>query len=54
MTDDLDGLVRLERSQIKPAAEVLARAFYDDPLFTYYFPVNLISGVLHVLLLLII
>ena len=38
MTADLDGLVRLERSQLKPAAEVLARAFYDDPLFTYYFP----------------
>ena len=37
MTADSDGLVRLERSQLKPAAEVLARAFYDDPLFAYYF-----------------
>ena len=38
MTSDLDGLVRLQRSQLKLAAAVLARAFFDDPLFTYYFP----------------
>ena len=34
----MDGLLRLKRSQAKPAAEVLARAFYDDPLFAYFFP----------------
>ena len=30
--------VRLDKSQAKPAVEVLARAFQDDPLFVYLFP----------------
>lgn len=38
MAIDLDGLVRLQKSQIKPAAEVLARAFQDDPIFVHFIP----------------
>ena len=38
MVADLSNLVRLRKSQIKPAADVLARAFQDDPLFVYFFP----------------
>ncbi len=38
MTADLNNLVRLQKSQIKPAAEVLARAFYDDPIFVHFIP----------------
>ena len=38
MVADLNNLVRLKGSQIKPAAEMLARAFQDDPLFGYFFP----------------
>jgi len=38
MIADLSNLVRLQKSQIKPAAEMLARAFQDDPLFIYFFP----------------
>ena len=38
MADDLNSLVRLERSQIKPAGAMLARAFYDDPLDVYLIP----------------
>src|SRR5947209_20611686 len=30
--------VRLQDQQLTTAAEVLARAFFDDPLFTYTFP----------------
>jgi len=33
---DLSSLVRLEKSQIKPAAEVLARAFQDYPIFVHF------------------
>ena len=38
MVADLNNLVRLKKSQIKPAAEMLARAFQDDPLFAYFIP----------------
>lgn len=58
---DLNGLFRLNESHIKPAAEVLARAFYNDPWFAYIIPdtaerekklqalfqVNLCSNILH-------
>ena len=36
--ESLRDLVRLEKSQIKSAAEMLARAFYDDPLYAYLLP----------------
>ncbi len=38
MTADLSDLVRLQKSQIKTAAEMCARAFQNDPLFVYFFP----------------
>jgi ribosomal protein S18 acetylase RimI-like enzyme len=38
MAAELNNLVRLQKSQIKPAAEMLARAFQDDPSFIYIFP----------------
>jgi len=34
----LDNLVRLQKSQIKPAGEMIARVFQDDPLNSYLFP----------------
>ena len=38
MTTDLKNLVRLTKSQIKPSAEMIARALQDDPLITYLIP----------------
>lgn len=38
MVADLSHLVRLQKSQIKPAADVLARAFQDDPFNVYLLP----------------
>ena len=38
MVADLSNLVRLERNQVKPAAEMMARAFQDYPLMAYFFP----------------
>ena len=38
MVDDLNNLVRLQKSQIKPVGEMLARAFQDDPLSAYIIP----------------
>ena len=35
---EFNGLFRLDESHIKPAAEVLARAFYNDPGFAYIIP----------------
>ncbi len=32
------NLIRLTNTQIKPSADVLARAFQEDPLFSYFFP----------------
>jgi len=31
-------MLRLPRHQIKPASEILAQAFLDDPLWTYFIP----------------
>jgi len=38
MVTDLNGLCRLTKAQVKPAAEVLSRAFQNYPLLQYYFP----------------
>jgi GNAT superfamily N-acetyltransferase len=38
MSSDLNNLIRLTKADIKPAAEVLARAFQDHPLFSYLMP----------------
>jgi len=38
---DLDGLCRLTKAQVKPAAEALSRAFQNYPLLQYYFPEEL-------------
>jgi hypothetical protein len=38
MSEDLKGLSLLPRTQIKPAAEMLGRAFKDNPGISYYFP----------------
>ncbi|MFC2013661.1 GNAT family N-acetyltransferase [Chloroflexota bacterium] len=38
MRPNLSSLIRLQKSQIKPAAEVLARAFQDYPLMAYFIP----------------
>ena len=33
-----DGFFPIQKNQIKATAEMLSRAFYDDPLFVYFFP----------------
>jgi GNAT superfamily N-acetyltransferase len=38
VTADTDGLVRLTRAQVKPAAEIMGRAFEDYPLTAFFFP----------------
>jgi GNAT superfamily N-acetyltransferase len=38
MVVSLNNLVRLSKAQVKPAAEMMARAFHDDPLSIYLFP----------------
>jgi len=38
MAADLNNLFRLTMAQIKPAAEMIARAFQDSPGIVYYFP----------------
>lgn len=38
MINDLNNLVRLEKSQVPAASELLSRAFYDDPLFSSFIP----------------
>jgi ribosomal protein S18 acetylase RimI-like enzyme len=38
MKSELSGLIRLEKSQLKPAAAMVARAFQDNPLSVYFFP----------------
>ena len=38
MVTDLNNLVRLTKSQIKPAGEMFARAFQDDLLYVYFIP----------------
>lgn len=32
------GIIRLQKNQVRASAEMLSRAFYDDPLFVYFFP----------------
>jgi ribosomal protein S18 acetylase RimI-like enzyme len=34
----MDNLIRLKRSQVEPAAKILAKAFENDPLHITYFP----------------
>lgn len=36
--NDINNLVRLEKSQVRAASEVLSRAFFDDPLFSSFIP----------------
>ena len=38
MVADLNNLVRLTEAQLKPVAEMMARAFQDYPLMAYFFP----------------
>ena len=38
MTSNIRGLIRLNKSDAKPADEVLVKAFWNYPLFQYYFP----------------
>jgi GNAT superfamily N-acetyltransferase len=38
MIADLNNLVRVEKSQVRAASEVLSRAFHDDPLFSSFIP----------------
>jgi GNAT superfamily N-acetyltransferase len=38
MKSDLSSLIRLDKSRLKPAAEMIARAFHDDPGSVYFFP----------------
>ncbi|MBN1160757.1 MAG: GNAT family N-acetyltransferase [Dehalococcoidales bacterium] len=38
MSSDLNNLIRLKKEDIKPAVEVIARAFQDYPLSVYFIP----------------
>jgi ribosomal protein S18 acetylase RimI-like enzyme len=38
MVNDLNNLVRLKKSQVEPAAEMLGRAFHNNPTSAYFFP----------------
>ena len=41
MTDDqavTDGIITLKKQQLKQAAGVLTRSFFDDPLYLYWYP----------------
>ena len=38
MSNDIEGLIRLNKSNAKPAVEVLVRAFLNYPILQYYFP----------------
>ena len=38
MVVNVNNPVRLTRAQVKPAAEMMARAFHDDPGSVYFFP----------------
>lgn len=35
---DLGHLIRLDKSRINAGADLLSRAFYDDPVFVYFVP----------------
>jgi len=38
MSNEIEGLIRLDKSNAKLAVEVLVRAFQNYPLLQYYFP----------------
>lgn len=38
MINNLNDIVRLTKNDIEPAARMLVRTFYDNPIFVYYFP----------------
>jgi len=38
MGADLNNLFRLSKAQVRPAAEMVSRAFQDEPGIVYYFP----------------
>ncbi len=38
MASGLNGLLKLSKSEIKPAVDMLTRAFWDDPLTVHLFP----------------
>jgi len=38
MIADLSNLTRLTKAEVRPAAEMLARAYHDDPLYVYLIP----------------
>lgn len=54
MITDMKNIVRLNKSQIKPATDVLVKAFQDYPLYVYFFPrtserVNNLSHLIRIL-----
>ncbi len=38
MRSEINDLILLDNTQIKPAARILAQSFQEDPLFIYFFP----------------
>jgi len=44
MNTDLQGLVGLNKSHIKPAADMLSRVFWNYPVSTYAYPDELVRG----------
>ena len=38
MVPNLNNLIRVKKSHIKPVTEVLARAYQDEPLYAYFIP----------------
>ena len=40
MNNELEGLIRVTKANIKPAAASLGRAFKEFPLYVYYYPDN--------------
>jgi len=44
MSNDIKGLTRIDKSNIKSAVEVLVKAFQDYPLLQYYFPSDVKRG----------
>ncbi|MFC1950873.1 GNAT family N-acetyltransferase [Chloroflexota bacterium] len=38
MTTEIESLIHIQKDLLKPAAQMLARAFYDDPFSAYLFP----------------
>ena len=44
MSTDLQGLMGLNKSDIKPAAEILSQAFWNHPVSIYTYPDELVRG----------